>query len=465
MSRSYIENGDFSNGSLTSWISQGVALTKNTWHNGNFAAVFPGGLTNAYLAQSMVIPPFSEFELELDLAVANQHSTHQSLLSISVAFYTTEHSFLEYGLILNISTDPFPSANMDVWYHIKEKVKLSPASAARAILLINKLPAASGEDIYVSQIKMNRIMDSAVSRELAFVANSFSDKLSVIDIRSMRVNNHIDVGSDPTGVFLSPDRKKVFVTNFSGNTITVIDTATQSIAETVQVGQGPSEMAFQSNGQFAYVCNLHSSTISVIDLNKIRVIETIPVHADSLAVSPDGMYLFVTQHAKDSLLTINTSDYKYVRKLAVKAPHGIGITPDGQRLYITNAGANHTVTVVDPTENRIITSIKVGNTPTGITISPDGSKAYVAVSGDASIAVIDLRTQMMEATISIDSTPEKIALTPDGNSLFITEMISNQLSIINTSTLQIEKTIPLGLGPDGIAIGTVYDLMDVIMTN
>ncbi|WP_167568713.1 NTTRR-F1 domain [Brevibacillus migulae] len=456
LSRNYIENGDFTSGSLAPWLLQGAALTQIEARPCKQAAVLSGGKTNAYLAQSVAIPSATEFELELNLAQARRRASNQTLVSISIAYYTKEYSFLEYGLIINLAPERLPDGQRESWLHIKERVKPSPPAAARAILLINKLPGSSCEDIFVNQIRLRKISPVTEPRVTAFVANSFSDHLSVIEVDSMDVVDHIDVGYDPMGVVVSPDGRLVFVSNFSGHTVSVIDTGSHQVVNTIQVGQGPSEIVITPNGRIAYVANLHSSTISVMDMQMYRVLETVSLHADSMVISPDGHHLYVAQRTQDALFVMNTSTHETVGQIAVKAPHGIAITPDGNRLYVTNSGANQTVTVIDPSTFGIIEMIKVGNTPTGIIMSPDGSRAYVAVSGDAAIAVLQLPSHTLEATISMDSTPEKLAISPDGKQLFITEMISNQVSILDTDSLHVKRTITLWHGPDGIAVGTVY---------
>jgi len=456
LSRNYIENGDFVSGSLSPWLIQGASLTQIKAKQGKYAAVLCGGATNAYLAQSILIPPSAGLELELKLAVAKRRDSNQTLVSISIAYYTKDHSFLEYGLIINLSPDQLPDEKSEPWLHIKERVKPSPATADRAILLINKLPSSESEDVYVNQIRLRKVPLATEPRVTAFVANSFSDHLSVIEVESMEVVDQIDVGCDPMGVAISPDGKYAFVTNFSGHTVSVIDTGSHQVLDTIQVGQGPCEMVMMPNGHIGYVANIHSSTITIIDMQTLRVRETLSFHADSMVLSPDGLRLFAAQRTQDILLVLDTTSHKPIAQISMKAPHGIAITPDGQRLYITNSGANQTVTVVDSSTNVIIETIKVGNTPTGMIISPDGSWAYVAVSGDAAIAVLDLQTHILKATISMDSTPEKLAITPDGKQLFITEMISNQVSILDTESLQVTHTITLGHGPDGVAIGTVH---------
>ncbi|MBO0759270.1 MAG: hypothetical protein J2P54_25805 [Bradyrhizobiaceae bacterium] len=60
----------------------------------------------------------------------------------------------------------------------------------------------------------------------AYVANDFSNTVSVVDTATNTVAATIPVGRGPVGVTVSPDGSKAYVTNHFSNTLSVIDTAT-----------------------------------------------------------------------------------------------------------------------------------------------------------------------------------------------------------------------------------------------
>jgi YVTN family beta-propeller protein len=57
----------------------------------------------------------------------------------------------------------------------------------------------------------------------------------------------------------------------------------------------------------------------------------------------------------------------------------VAVTPDGSRLYVTNSGSS-TVSVIDTATSAVIATI-VTAFPAGLSITPDGSRVYVANSG------------------------------------------------------------------------------------
>ena len=78
----------------------------------------------------------------------------------------------------------------------------------------------------------------------------------------VHVSATIPVGSDPSGVVVSPDGRYVYVTNFGSpfdqtatDTVSVIDTATNTVTATIPVGSDPDGVAVSPDGTHVYVTN------------------------------------------------------------------------------------------------------------------------------------------------------------------------------------------------------------------
>ncbi len=77
----------------------------------------------------------------------------------------------------------------------------------------------------------------------AYVANEFSDNVSVIATATNMVVATVAVDENPQGVAITPDGAFVYVTNKTSNTVSVIATATNTVVATVAVGGGPEGVA------------------------------------------------------------------------------------------------------------------------------------------------------------------------------------------------------------------------------
>ena len=74
---------------------------------------------------------------------------------------------------------------------------------------------------------------------------------------------------------MTPDGTRLFVTNGGAGTVTKIDTATNGVTvAAIKVGNGPSSIAVSPDGMYAYVTNSTDNTVSVITLS-YNVVKTI----------------------------------------------------------------------------------------------------------------------------------------------------------------------------------------------
>src|SRR5262245_15017934 len=69
----------------------------------------------------------------------------------------------------------------------------------------------------------------------AYVGNSGSDTVSVLDTAAGTVTATVGVGHGPTGVAVSPSGARAWVTNFGDGTVSVVDTASGVVVATVPV--------------------------------------------------------------------------------------------------------------------------------------------------------------------------------------------------------------------------------------
>src|SRR3990172_2459907 len=87
----------------------------------------------------------------------------------------------------------------------------------------------------------------------AYITNSNSNNVSVIDTATNTVVATVVAGSGPNGVAVNPAGTRTYVTNGSVNNVSVIDTATNTVVATVAVGSQPNGVAVNPAGTRAYV--------------------------------------------------------------------------------------------------------------------------------------------------------------------------------------------------------------------
>src|SRR6266478_6302735 len=209
-----------------------------------------------------------------------------------------------------------------------------------------------------------------------------------------------------------------YIVNTGSNSVSVIDTTSNTVVATVSVGGSPLEVAITPDGTRVYVTNGNDNTVSVVDAASNTVVATVRVGAlpTAVAITPDGTRVYVT--TGDAVSVIDATSNTVVATVGVSGL-GVAITPDGTRAYVATFG---TVSVIDTASNTVVATVVLGedyqNSPIGVAITPDGTRAYftnsgvASVSGLGSVSVIDTASNIVVATVGVGAFAQGVAITP-----------------------------------------------------
>jgi YVTN family beta-propeller protein len=229
-----------------------------------------------------------------------------------------------------------------------------------------------------------------------YVANEFSNTVSVIDAETDKVKSTINAGDFPYGMDTNPLNNRVYVTNRGSNTVSVIDGSIDSKLLDISVGKSPVGIAVNPTANWIYVTNLDDGTLSVIDGITNGVIDTVPVGRApySVAVNPLTNTLYVSDIVTDTVSVINGETNNITDKITVgKRPTGltIDITKGSNKLYVANYDSN-SISVIDTTSNEVINNItSFGESPVGIAIDSLSNKLYISNIASNTVSVIDTK--------------------------------------------------------------------------
>jgi len=154
---------------------------------------------------------------------------------------------------------------------------------------------------------------------------------------------------------------------------------------------------------------------------------------------------YITNYGSNNVSVIDTATNTVIATINMSYPFGVAVTPDGNKVYVTNptaGGVPNLVSVIDTGTNTVIGTITVGANPFGVAVTPDGTKVYVANLYSASVSVINTATNTVSSTIPISSifNPIGVAVSPDGSRVFVTG--NPGVVMIDTETNTVLGTIP-----------------------
>ena len=209
---------------------------------------------------------------------------------------------------------------------------------------------------------------------------------------------------------------KVWFTAEENKLIARYDPAANQIDWLLGIGQNRMHMlVFSKDHSQIFTSNIQSDSITLLQRSSDPSGWSgtdIPVGKgpEGGDVSPDGREYWTANSADGSVTIIDVSAKKAMQTLDVRVNRSnrLKFTPDGKMVLISDLGSNALV-VLDAASRKEIKRLNLGRQPEGILVPSDGSRAYIALAGEKTVAVLDLKTLEVIARISTRSGPDGLA--------------------------------------------------------
>src|SRR5262252_4319471 len=184
----------------------------------------------------------------------------------------------------------------------------------------------------------------------------------------------------------------------------------------------------------AYVGLFKDNAIAVLDTGTNRVQGTIPVPQGphGIVITPDGRKVYVSSDGASTVSVIDTQTDTIVQSIEVGAnPHGLAISADGREVLVGAFGTNQVV-LIDTSTDQIVKRLPVPM-PHNSALSPDGHRAYVGSQqqGATAIVILDLIQGTQIGTIPLEKTPRGLALSPDATQLYVTVAGADAVQVVD----------------------------------
>ena len=161
----------------------------------------------------------------------------------------------------------------------------------------------------------------------------------------------------------------------------------------------------------------------------------------TITVLQPAVYAYVT--SSFGVYVIDTTTNTVTTRIDAGNTHGVTVSQDGTKVYVTNFDSDGIVSVIDTSTNTVTARVKVGAFPEGVAVSPDGKNVYVANWRSGNMSVIETSTNTIKATVDLGGNPCGVAVTPDGKKVYVTNWHGRAISVIDTATNNIITTVPV----------------------
>lgn len=133
------------------------------------------------------------------------------------------------------------------------------------------------------------------------------------------------------------------------------------------------------------------------------------------------------------------------------SPLNLAVSNDGNRIYVVAQDADELL-VVDPLNNKVMNSIKVGVHPHSVILDKENNFAFVSNEWSDNVSVIDLNTQQVTDTLKTGNGPAGLALSANERFLYAVNSFGSNLSVINLDTKEEIKRLTTGNNPTGTGL-------------
>jgi len=242
--------------------------------------------------------------------------------------------------------------------------------------------------------------------------------LVALDPVSGATRGRVKIGGDPRGAILNADGSRIYVANSFSNTVSIINARDLAPIKQISVALRPHALALDEATRRLYVANLDSDNISVIDTASNQLSTTIPVGMNLTAlITNETNRVYIASASTDSVFVIEGA--RIVKEVNV-GRHPVDLARDSKtnRLYTANS-ADGTLAIIDETNLDVRVTLPI--TAFLTTVAVDSARARLFAGDvilDANTLATIGRLTMRGITLNSVITPELIRLNPSINRIY-----------------------------------------------
>ena len=255
---------------------------------------------------------------------------------------------------------------------------------------------------------------------LAYVANSASNSVSVVDLKARREVAVIGTGEEPVAVRTSPDGTTLAIANRRGNSVSLVDLSSRQVRAVFEGCPGANDIVILPDSSKAFAACSGGYQILAIAL----------AHGAARPPRPDRV---------ESLLDVG------------RQPVQLALKPDGGEIFVSNSLSDSISEVITGTDD-VLGAYLMGADPVRGLVSADNALLYVGNLRSQEVTIYAIDDGKRAGAIHVGDGPSALAFSASGHLLFVVDARSGDVAVVRTASRSLFTMLPAGRSPNAIAV-------------
>jgi YVTN family beta-propeller protein len=260
--------------------------------------------------------------------------------------------------------------------------------------------------------------------------------------------------------------ERAYVTNSRSNNVSVLDLALRREIGVIGAGEAPAMARIANDGKTLVITNRTSGSVSIADARSFKVrssFDHCPGAMDAI-ILPDSSKAFVTCSGGHQVMVIGLArsggsepapaDVLLAFLDVGKTPLHIALKPDGGEGFVSNYDSD-TISEIATTSNEVGGAYLVGARPARGLVSADNSLLYVSDSSAGRVGIYSIDDgKLILPGVKVGEGPGAMAFSASGRFLLVVDSLSGDIAVVRTgdNPPSLLTLFAAGRAPNDIAV-------------
>jgi YVTN family beta-propeller protein len=291
---------------------------------------------------------------------------------------------------------------------------------------------------------------------------------TTIDVSGDTAVSQATVGIMPVHAALVLSATRIYVANSLDDTVSMLLPSTPTPVTTISLPSGSApDFVASTESTSIYVANSGNGTVYAISFVSNAITNTITVGGApvSMAETPDGQKVYVANAGigggNASVVSINSVDKSLNPPIAASttapwtSPVWVASRSDSQRVYVLDKGSGF-VSAIDTSVDAVKGTASVGIGADYMFYDPTLDRLYVTNPASNTLTVLDASTDGLTPMTAFVANPISVTALPDGTRAYVAsaavsgtspQTVSSGVTVLNTNDLSVKTIISLAAVP------------------